>query len=75
MRRPGNYPSQTILYTLKFQDGLESNVVIKENAIVKFTANKSSGNSFGNNKRHTGKYDEGHEYDKRSNDKFVKYAV
>ena len=42
-------------------------------AIIKSTANKS--NSFGDSKRHTGEYDEGHEYDKSSNDKFVKYVV
>ena len=27
--RPGNYPSQTILRTLKFQDVLESKIAIK----------------------------------------------
>ena len=74
-RRPGNYPCQTILHTLKFQDVLESSVVIKGIAIVKSTANKCSCNSFGANKRHTDGYDGGHECDKSSNDKFVKYAV
>ena len=67
-RRPGNYPCQTILQTLKFQDVLESNIMIKGIAISKSTDNKSSCNSFG-------EYDEGHEYEQSSNDKFVKYAV
>ena len=49
--------------------------MIKGIAIIKSTANKSSCNSFGDSKTYTGKYDEGHEYDKSSNDKFVKYAV
>ena len=35
-----------------FQDVLDSNCVIKGIAIVKSTANKSSCNSFGDNKRH-----------------------
>ena len=48
MRRLGNYPCQTILHMLKFQDVLESNIMIKGIAIVKSTANKSSCNSFGN---------------------------
>ena len=52
MRRPGNYPCQTILYTLKFQDVLESNIMIKGIAIVKSTANKSSCNSCGDSKIH-----------------------
>ena len=50
MRRPGNYPCQAILCTLKFQDVLESNIMIKGIAIVKSTANKSSCNSFGDSK-------------------------
>ena len=61
-RRLGNYPCQTILYTLKFQDVLESNIMIKGIVIVMSTANKSSCNSFGDSKRHTGEYNEGHEY-------------
>ena len=51
-RRPGNYPCQTILQTLKFQDVLESNIMIKGIAIMKSTANKSSCNSFGDSKTH-----------------------
>ena len=50
MRRPGNYPCQTILHTLKFQDALESNIMIGGIATVKPTANKSSCNSFGDSK-------------------------
>ena len=50
-RRPGNYPCQTILHALKFQDVLESNIMIKGIAIVKSTTNKSSCNSFGDSKR------------------------
>ena len=42
MRRPGNNPCQTVLHTLKFQDVLESNIMMKGNTIVKSTANKSS---------------------------------
>ena len=61
MRRPGNYLCQTILHTLKFQDDLESKIMIKGIAIIKYTANKSG--------------DEGYKYDKNSYDKFVKYAV
>ena len=52
MRRPGNYPCQTILHTSKLQDVLESYIMIKGIAIVKFTANKSSCNNFDDNKRH-----------------------
>ena len=51
-RRPGNNPCKTILHTLKFQDVLESNVVIKGIAIVKCTDNKWSCNSFVNSKIH-----------------------
>ena len=51
-RRPRNYPCQTILHTLKFQDVIESNIVIKGIAVIKSTANKSSCNSFGNSKIH-----------------------
>ena len=40
-RRQGNYPCQTILHTLKFQDVLESNIMITGIAIVKSTANKT----------------------------------
>ena len=46
MRRPGNYPCQTILHTLKFQNVLESNIIIKGIAVIKYTANESSCNSF-----------------------------
>ena len=49
-RRTGNYPSQTIMHTLKFQDVLESNIMINGIAIVKSTANKSSCNNFGDSK-------------------------
>ena len=52
MRRPGNYPRQTILHTLMFQDVLESNIMIKGIAIIKSTANKNSCNSIGNSKIH-----------------------
>ena len=52
MRRPGNYPYQTFLHTLKFQDVLQSNIMIKGIVIIKSTANKSSYNSFGSSKRH-----------------------
>ena len=45
-KRPGNYPCQTILHMLKFQDILESNIMIKGMTIVKSTANKRSCNSF-----------------------------
>ena len=48
MRRPGNYPGETILYM--FQDVLEGNIMINGIAIVKSTANKFC-NSFGNSKR------------------------
>ena len=51
MRRLGNYHCQTILHTLKFQDVLESNIMIKGIAIVKSTANKSICNSFSDIKR------------------------
>ena len=50
MRRPGNYPYQTNLHTLKFQDVLESKIMIKGITIVKSAANKSSCNSFGEKK-------------------------
>ena len=52
--------------------------MIRGIAIVKSTAKKSSCNNFGNIKRHIPVNTinaEGHEYYKRSNDKFVKYAV
>ena len=74
-RRSGNYLCKTILYTLKFQDVLERNVMIKGIVIIKFTTNKSSCSSFGNSKTYIGEYDEGHECNKSSNNKFVKYAV
>ena len=54
---------------------IESNIMIKGIAVNESTVNKSSCNSFGNSKRHTGEYDDGHECDKNSNDKFVKDAV
>ena len=50
MRRPGNYTWQTTLYSLKFQDVLENNIVKMGIVIVKSTANKSSCNSFGDRK-------------------------
>ena len=73
--KPSNYLCQTILHILKFQDVLESNIMIKGIAIIKSTANKSSCISFSDSKRHTDGYDEGHKCDKSSNDKFVKYSV
>ena len=48
IRRPGYHLCQTIL---KLQDVIVRNVIIKRIAIVKFTANKSSCNSFGESKR------------------------
>ena len=50
MQRLGNYPYQTILYALTFQDVLESNIMMKRITVVKSTANKSSCNIFGNGK-------------------------
>ena len=50
--------------------------MIKGIVIVKTSANKSSCNCFGDSKKTcTGEYDEGHECDKNSNDKFMKYAT
>ena len=49
-RRLGNYPCQTVLHALKFQDVLESNIIIKGIALIKSTVNKSSCNSFGDSK-------------------------
>ena len=49
--RSGN-ECQTILHTLKFQDDIESTIMIKGIATIKSTANKSSCNSFGDSKRH-----------------------
>ena len=63
-RRPGNYPCQRILRTLKMS--LRAIFIISRISINESTANKSSCNSFGNDK------DKGHEYDKSSNDKFEK---
>ena len=57
IRRLGIYPCQTILHTLKFQDVLESNIMIKGIAIVKTTANMGSCNSLGDSKKHTSEYD------------------
>ena len=51
MKRPGNYPCQNFLHMLKFQDVLQSNIMIMAIAIVKSTANKSSCSSFGDSKR------------------------
>ena len=51
-RRPGNYHCQTILHTLKYQDVLDSNIIIKGITIVKSTADKSSCNSIDDSKRH-----------------------
>ena len=51
-RRPGNYPCQTSLHTLRCQDVLESNIMIKGFALIKFTANKSNCNSLGDSKIH-----------------------
>ena len=50
-RRPGNFTCQTSLHTLKFQDVLESNIVINGIATAKYTANKSSCNSLGDRKK------------------------
>ena len=58
-RRSGNYPCQTILHTLKFQDALESNIMIRGIAIVKSTTNKNS--CLSQQKTYTGEYDEGHD--------------
>ena len=66
------------MHTLKFQDVLESNIMLEGIAVVKSTATKSSCSSFGDSKIYIyipGEYDEGHDCDKSSNDKFVKYAV
>ena len=52
MRRLGNHPCQTILHMLKFQDVIESYIMIKGIVIIKSTANKSSCNNFGKNKIH-----------------------
>ena len=52
MWRLGNYPYQIILHMLKFQDVLQSNIMIKGIATVKSTTNKSSCNSFDDSKRH-----------------------
>ena len=71
MRRPGNFPCQTILHPLKFQFVLESSIMIKGIAMVKSTVNTNNCNSFVNIERH----DEGHECNKSSNDKFMKNAV
>ena len=40
------------MYTLKFQNVLESNIMIKGIAAVNSTANKSNYNSFGDSKIH-----------------------
>ena len=49
--------------------------MIKGIVIIKSIANKSSYNGFGDSKTYAGKYDEGQECDKSSNNKVVKYAV
>ena len=41
-----------MLHMLKFQDVIESNIMIKRIAKVKYIANKSSCNSFGDRKIH-----------------------
>ena len=51
-RRPVNYPCQTILHMLNFQDVIESNIVINGIAKVKSTANKSGCYCFGDSTRH-----------------------
>ena len=51
-KRPGNYPGQTMLHTLKLQDVLDSNIMTNGIAIVKSSANKSNCNGFGDSKRH-----------------------
>ena len=51
-RRPSNYPCQTILHTLEFQDVLESNIMIKGIAIVKSTTNNSNCDSLSDSKKH-----------------------
>ena len=43
--------AKKFVHTLKFQDVLKSNIMIKGIAIIKSTANKSSCNSFGDSKR------------------------
>ena len=60
---------------MKFLDFLDSYIMITGIAIIKSTANKSSCNILAAEKTYTGEYDEGREYDKTSNDKFVKCAV
>ena len=55
-RRPGKYPCQKCCTRLKilhrFQNVLESNIMINGIAIVKSTANKNSCHSFGDSKIH-----------------------
>ena len=51
-RKPGNYPCQTVVHALKFQDVIESNIMIKVIAIIKSTANNSSCDSFGDIRIH-----------------------
>ena len=73
MRRSCNYPSQTILNTLKFCNILDSNIMKEGIAVIKSATNKSCCNSFLRQKMtYTGEY---HGYDKNSNDTFEKYVV
>ena len=51
-KRAGNYHCLAILHIFKLQDVIESNIMIKGIAIIKYTANKSSCNSFGVSKIH-----------------------
>ena len=48
MRRSCNYPSQTILDTLKFCNILDSNIMKEGIAVIKSAANKSCCNSLRN---------------------------
>ena len=63
------------MHTLKFQDVLESTIMISGITIVKSTVNKAVAIVLATTKTYTSEYDEGHECDKSNNDKFVKYAV
>ena len=49
--RPGDYPCETNLHTLKVCDIFESNIVKNIIAIVKSTANMTSVNSLSNRNR------------------------
>ena len=52
MRRSRNYPSQTILDTLKFSNILDSNFMKEGIAIIKSAANKSCCNRFSGRKQY-----------------------